>query len=345
MLELTLRQIGALYGLPTDLYRQARIPESIAYDLDVIALCRRRINRFQGDVHFALAVRLNIMGSVDVLLPNDDTWTPYAASGYRIGQLFSDARRDRFVDNKRINSQIKLSGWELAQFAARVLTQSINRPTLVVIEADVWRNERGEDGKIWPQLKNEHLYAKRDVLDFSHVRDHTCYRRDTAKLDNVLAIVRLRSGKETPQYITNRTVWHEDGPARDFIHLSGFYDETVPELLHYFSVARLPKTQRIQDTVTARGMYKLDHYIYGKGPRFDEYGANIPFKHQQMVEMVPFFIRPDFQTPEGQRSLCRVLHYLRCSPAWTMGNILLPYPFHLGLQLIEDYLCVLGILD
>jgi hypothetical protein len=157
VLEALLRQTGALYGLPAELYRQAGIPESIAHNLDVIALYRRQTNRFQGDVHFALAVRLNMTGSVDVLLPNDDTWIPYAASGYRIGQLFSDARRDRFMNNKRINSQIKLSGSELARFAACVLTQSTNRPTLVVIEADGWRNERGEDGKLWPQLKNEQL--------------------------------------------------------------------------------------------------------------------------------------------------------------------------------------------
>ncbi|MCF4966723.1 hypothetical protein CV014_06165 [Nostoc sp. CMAA1605] len=33
---------------------------------------------------------------------------------------------------------------------------------------------------------------------------------------------------------------------------------------------------------------------------------------------------------------------LRCSPAWSMGNIVLPYPMHLGQEVIEDHLCVLG---
>ena len=62
-----------------------------------------------------------------------------------------------------------------------------------------------------------------------------------------------------------------------------------------------------------------------------------------MVEMVPFFVRPDFQTEEALKALCRVPHYLRCSPAWSMGNIILPYPMHLGQELIEDHLCILGV--
>ena len=61
-----------------------------------------------------------------------------------------------------------------------------------------------------------------------------------------------------------------------------------------------------------------------------------------MVEMVPFFVHPDFQTEEGLKALCRVPHYLRSSPAWSMGNILLSYPMYLGEQLIEDQLCILG---
>lgn len=74
----------------------------------------------------------------------------------------------------------------------------------------------------------------------------------------------------------------------------------------------------------------------------DEYGVNIAFKHQQILEILPFFVHPDFQkTEESLKSLCRVPHYLRFSPAWFMGNIHSPYPMHLGKQLIKDHLCIL----
>ena len=42
------------------------------------------------------------------------------------------------------------------------------------------------------------------------------------------------------------------------------------------------------------------------------------------------------------KRLCRVPHYLRFSPAWSIGNLLLPYPMHLGEQLIDDQLCILN---
>lgn len=336
VLDVTLRQTGALYGSPVEIYKQAGLPVSTAPSLDVIALCRYQKN--QEDVHYAIAVRLGATGVVDVILPGSNQWIPYAQAGFTIGQTFSQARSDRFINKKRINSQIKLSGTQLAEFAAQVVTQTLERPTLVLIEADGWRNERGEgnDGKIWPQLKNEYLLAKCDILDFQHVPGHHCeYQRDDSELENLLAVIRLRTEDETPQYIPNRDFWSEDRLARSFMHLSGFCDNSVPELLHYFFVGHLPKTQKAQDTPTARELYMLDSHL-------DEYGANIAFKHQQIVEMVPFFVHPEFQADAGLRALCRVPHYLRSSPAWTMGNLVHPYPMHLGQQLIEDQLCILS---
>ncbi|MEH2229778.1 MAG: RNaseH domain-containing protein [Nostoc sp.] len=256
-----------------------------------------------------------------------------------VGKIFAEARRDRQENKKRLQSKIKLNGTELVQFVARVLTKHLDRPTIVLIEAEGWRNGRGEDndGKIWPQLQNENLLAKRNVLDFCHVPGNSCeYKRDNKQLQKLLAVIRIRTGKETPQYITNREAWNEDCPARDFQHLSGFYDKSAPELLHYFSIGRLPKTQKKQDEMPIPELYKL-------GFQEDKYGANIPFKHQQIVEMVPFFVHPDFQTEEALKALCRVPHYLRCSPAWSMGNIVLPYPMHLAQEIIEDHLCILGV--
>jgi hypothetical protein len=335
VLDVSLRQIGVLYGLPSEVYERAGITKEIAQNLDVIALCRRKSHLGQDNIHYALAVRLRATGAVDVLFPESQDWIPYPRAGIELGQIFSRARRDR-----NFLKTVQLKGIDLAKFAADVITQVGERPTIVSIEADVWRNERGEEngGQVWFQLKNENILAKRDVLDFQHVPGHSCiYTRDHSQLSNLLGIIRFRIGDETTQYITNRKAWNEKSPARDLIRLSGFYDNSIPELLHYFSIGRLPTTQKAQDTPTVRELYILDS-------QNEEYGANIAFKHQQMLEIVPFFVHPDFQkTEESLKSLCRVPHYLRFSPAWSMGNILFPYPMHLGKQLIEDHLCILGV--
>lgn len=131
------------------------------------------------------------------------------------------------------------------QFVSRVLTQKLEKPTIALIEAEGWRNERASDDKdrMWFQLKNDHLFAKRDILDFGHVAGHSCqYIREDEQLNNLLAVIRIRNGKETPQYITNRENWNEDSLAEDFINLCGFWDKSVPQLPHYFSVGRLPET-------------------------------------------------------------------------------------------------------
>ena len=280
---------------------------------------------------------------MDVLLPNRKEWIPYSLAGIEIGKLFSKARRG----DRKSPSQIQMKGGQLAKFAADVLTQRIEKLTIALIEADGWRNERSKDeaGTAWFQLKNEYLLEQRDVLNFQHVLGHSClYQRDNKKLNNLFGVIRLHSDRETPQYITNRKNWNEDSSARDFTKLSGFIDKTVPDLIHYFSVGRIPATQKKpQDSPVTRDFYKLDRHVAEKSYQKDEYAADIAFKHQQMVEMVPFFVRPDFQTIDAVSALCRVPHYLRTSPAWRTGNIHSPYPMHLGKQLLDDYLCILGI--
>ena len=153
----------------------------------------------------------------------------------------------------------------------------------------------------------------------------------------MLSVVRLRSQNETPQYVTNRTTWDENSTTSDFIKLSGFIDKTVPGLLHYFSVGRIPDTQKKkQNTTQARELYKNDRSS-------NVYGANIAYKHQQMLEILPFFVHPDFQTEDALKALCRVPHFLRNSPAFTRGNISHPFPMHLGMTVIEDFLCILDL--
>ena len=140
----------------------------------------------------------------------------------------------------------------------------------------------------------------------------------------------------------NRATWTDPTPTRDFAQSSGFCDTSVRDLFHYFSAGRLPDTQRNQNTARTYDIYMREKEP-ADDPRNDEYGANIAFKHPQLVELVPFFVRPDLAQDDVLRALCRVAHYLRLSPAWTMGNTVLPYPMHLGQQLIADQLPILGL--
>ena len=338
VLDLTLRQTGALYGLPSEIYQAAKISENIASKLDVVAFCRIKKNNFIGKTPFqyAIAVRLSATGTVDVLLPKHQKWLPYTKAGIEIGKLFHQARKK----DRDSAEQVQMKGGHLVKFVADTLVNHLENPTIALIEADVWRNERSKDGtnhQAWFQLQNKYLLKQQDILNFAHVLGHNCqYQRGDARLNNLLSVIRLRSGNETPQYVTDRNNWDDNSETKDFTQLSGFVDKTVPELLHYFSIGRIPSTQKEQNTPKARELSKIEH-------EGDIYAANIAYKHQQMIEMLPFFIRPDFRTEENIKALCRVPHYLRTSPAHTKGNIKQSYPMHLGISLIEDFLCILNL--
>ena len=343
VLDITLRQTGTLYGLPLEVYQAAKISDTIAKKLDVVAFCRIKKNNFIGKSPFqyAIAVRLSAR-KVEVLLPNHQTWIPYNKAGLVIGKLFHQVRKARNAQgsDRKILEQVQMKGGDLVKFVANTLVYRLENPTIALIEADVWRNERSKDGsnhQAWFQLKNEYLLEQRNILNFNHVLGHNCqYKREDNQLNNLLAVIRLRDGKETPQYVTSTNNWNEDSEIKDFTQLSGFIDRTVPKLLHYFSIGRIPSTQKDQNTPKARNLGKIEH----KG---DIYAANIAYKHQQMIEMLPFFVRNDFQTEENIKALCRVPHYLRTSPAYTKGNIKRPYPIYLGTNLIEDFLCILDL--
>ncbi len=329
--DLLVRQPGVLGGPPSDLYEKAGLSAPLAANLDVVALYRRQVQ--DPDVHYAVAVRLRANGDVDVLFPQEADWQPYATAGPRLGQFLM---KQRGVPATRSGAGPgrKLSPPELAQFAARVVAAPHERPTLVLIEAEVWRNA-GKEGHTWPQLKNEHLADQRDELDFRHVHGQTrAYLRTDPAVQNLLAVVRLRLHHETPQYLPEVT---DDTSARDFKNLSGFLDRRIPDLWHFFSIGQLADTQKIAaDKDAGQGLFKLD-----VRPGKDGAGAGVSFRHQQLVEMVPFFVRPDLQTEIGLPALCRVPHYLRTSPAWNTANTLHPFPMHLAKCLIDDYLCIL----
>ncbi len=335
-LDLLIRQPGVLAGPPSEAYarKKAGLPEALATSLDVVALYRHQ-HRDSG-LHYALAVRLRATGAVEVLFPQEQKWLPYADAGPHLGNFFADRRREHGAVNGQVIG-LEMSATQLGQFAARVVTTPHERPTLILIEADVWRNE-GANKKTWGQLKNHHLAAQRDCLDFTHLHGQGgYYDRNDEALTNLLGVVRLRMNHETPQYLPAVPAAQS---AQDFKPLSGFIDRSIPEVWHYFSVGRAATTQKTSGKTAERGLFKMDAGTDDIGN--STYGAGTAFRHQQVVEMVPFFVKPELQHEEGILALCRIPHYLRNSPAWSTANTLLPFPMHLAKCLIEDYICVLG---
>lgn len=341
ILDLVVRQPAVLLGEPGEVYARAGLPPELAGELDIVALYRRKVT--EPNLHYALAVRLAADGQVDVRLPGRDAWIPYLDAGPALGRVIAEGR-GQLYSNAR-SSRLNLSAAELADFAARIITESSERPTLIVLEADGWRNS-GINGSTWPQLKNDRLWREQDTLDFKHVPAVSkVLSRSDPRFDQLLGVVRLRRGLETPQYVTGRTSWHDHQDAPDLGALSGFYERAMSGVTHYYSVGRLPITQKDQNRPNTRILHKLDAWTNPKGvARYDVYGANFAYKHQQVVEMLPFFLDPRLDR-DGALTVCRALHYLRVSPAWNGGNINLPYPLHLAETLLADQLCIAGVQD
>lgn len=333
VLDLLVRQQGILYAPPREIYERAALldPET-ARQLDVIALCRVQRAKLPR-LNYVLAVRLRASGEVDVILPDEKQWAPYAISAHKLGIIYS-LNRVSFANDPTVSS-LRLGHQAMLNFAHEVLTKRLERPTLVVIEAEGWRNSRGWDDQkyCWTQLTNPSLSTYRDVLRFDAQRS---YKRAAPALDNLLGVVRLRMNDETPQYVTAQK-WNAEEPMRDIPHLTGYVDVQARELLHYFSVARLPKMQKKQNEPDVAEAFRSDI-------RVNPY-KDIAVKHAQLIEMVPFFVHPRYQSNEGQRQLCRCVHFLRNSPGFTSGDIVLPYPMHLGEKLIRDQLVIIGAND
>jgi len=331
VLDLLLRQQGILYAPPSEIYTNAaKLDDATANQLDVIAFCR--MQHQSPKLNYVLAVRLRAGGEVDVLLPHrDGEWLPYDVAAHSVGQFFADEYVGLWRSGQ---SPLRLDQGAMVRFAEKVLTERLERPTIAVIEAERWRNGRGEDDEkqCWTQLQNGNLSGTLNVLQFD---TRHSYERDAANLDLLLAVVRLRMNDETPQYIT-ADEWTVDDPMRDIPHLTGYVDPSVSTPLHYMSIAGLPDTQKDQ-----KGKRVVEAF---KGDAKDEQD-NLAYKHAQIVEMLPFFVHPRYQHDEGMRQLCRCIHFLRLSPGFTVGEIAVPYPMHLGETLIEDMLCIIGVED
>ncbi|MDX2162941.1 MAG: DUF3962 domain-containing protein [bacterium] len=326
--DLVVRQQAILYAPPTDLYLLAGVDRALADKLDVIAFCRLE-KKGKTNLHYALAVRLRADGAVHVMLPDGDTWLAYGDAMHQVGHLFSKHRFKRLRGASV--SSLNLESADLREFAQRVFTThlDLNHLTLAVIEAAAWRNAGGYDESKhgWGQLKNENLASQLDHLRFTRLE---AIARSASEITHLLGVIRLRKDDETPQYIT--ADHFASTPMRDMPHAAGYVDETISSPFHYFSAAALPNFQKEQANKKYMGIFK--------GDVRDDSRGEFPFKHPQLIEMVPFFVRDDFRHDEGLRQLCRCVHLLRHSPSFAMGDLLLPYPMHLGQTLLNDQLCI-----
>jgi hypothetical protein len=308
--DLVYRQTGLAYDRPVDLYIKAGLPQEQAERLHVIALYK--VRKYTPKMDYPIAVRLCPDGTYQALLPhNPHQWLPLLEARKVSGELFMRGKE----------KDIRLLPDAQARFAAQIFTETRNEPTLVLLEAQDWRNH-----DVLPQFAHSKASLK-DQLDLAHVKTfgHIYSRKDLP----YLRIIRLRtigSSGETPQYFTVLEDEEEEMKEdKDLSHLTGFIDtQTESEFFHYLSIGRLPTTAAREQRGKA-GFYKTDE------------GGGIAFRHQTIVEFVPFFL----QAEDDPQVWCHIPHFMRISPAWDGGNIVLPYPMHLAERMIDDQLCIL----
>ncbi len=310
--DLLLRQLHVLYDLPQALYAHAGLSEDNASNLTVVGLYRYRAS-IPNQVDYPLAVEFRPDGTVMVILPdaegNPQEPMPYVEAGIQIGRVFAQPMNK---ENKRqVNYYPRDNDPRLTRFAEAVLTRVRQKPTLILMEADGWRSHG-----VLP-IGNEVLQHNRlQINNRTYAPESLPYVR----------MVRVRDAGnlgETPQYAaTNNTTWNELDAAELFDMMIGVIDtHTTSDLPHYFSIGRQLAAAKNDD-----------HTLYS----FDE-GGDVAYKHQQAVEMVPFFTQPADEDPYVY---CRIAHLLRSTSAWEGGNIVLAFPLHLARTLVKDQLDV-----
>ena len=332
LLDLLLRGTGAVYGPPAEMYETvAELSHIQASTLDVVAfahvLTETRLSS-KGSIVTVIAVRLRADGCVDVLAPGFADWMPYPQASRQLGLVFASARSALRNDKTTPDlTRLRMKNEAVMRFVMDVLRTRLTAPTVAVIEADWWRSSVGNPGR-WPQLGNKRLFTQRDKLDFHEIPGGQVFTRQDRQFDNLLAVVRLRKGDETPQYTIGTDTWDAALQTDDLAHLSGYIDNTVTEPFHYFSIAGKSGLQRAQFSKAYRDRYKLD------------LKSDLAYKHAQLVELLPFFVHVDFDDRVNLTRLCRCVHFLRIAPGFTKGNILQPYPMHLASSLLDDLLCI-----
>jgi RNase H domain-containing protein len=164
----------------------------------------------------------------------------------------------------------------------------------------------------------------KNQLNLAHVKtfEHLYTRKDLPNL-RIIRVCTIGSG-ETPQYFAVREEEDELKEGKDLKQLTGFVDpQAASEFFHYLSVGSRPTTAAKEQQVKT-GFYKTDE------------GGGIAFKHQTIVEFVPFFL----QAEDDPQAWCHIPHFMRISSGWDGGNIVFPYPMHLAKCMIDDQLCI-----
>ena len=186
----------------------------------------------------------------------------------------------------------------LVRFLSSILNRKRDQPTLMLLEADSWRQE-GISLTSNTYMRKNQLKLGTETLGLSDTPHLSLLRvRDSGALN------------ETPQYVDTNAWDHKEFDQDD--RTVGVVDHNEGEFFRYFSIGR----QLTQDNT----LYAFDD------------GGDKAFRHQQAIEFIPFW----GVEPTDEIVFCRIAHLLRSTPAWTGGTITLPYPLHLAKKLIDD---------
>lgn len=300
--DLLIRQVGAVYGDVREIYRLAGLPVEIADRLTVIGLYRRRTN---GDtaIDFSLAVRLRPDGHAEMCW-SGVSWQPYYQASLALGNHFRLNRSNGY----KSDSKLKLPPAATQSFIEQI-TLGIDGPTLILAEAHDFRSA-------WPYLQNPNLRYNQLVLPNGQSYTPT----DVPDL----RFIRLRSAEseETPQYIR---VSDDDDAQEARARASG--DGVYPT--ERFGMGQIYHSANKMSAMTRR---QSDGAL-----KTELWGGRTSFKHQRILECIPFFMQPD----DDPDIWARLTHYLRMAPAWDEGSPVLPLPSHLAVNALADVLLLL----
>lgn len=294
-----IRQTGLVYGSLPELYQYAGLDSVRANELIVVALYRFR-QKSSTKVDLPFAIELYPNGRVLVVLPNDDgipdSPIPYIEASIELGKRFSRPMKTHW---RNVNFHADQHDARLMTFAHAVITKARQVQSLVLMEADGWRQS-------YLKITTNSSIAK-DVADLAGSK----YTPTNLPLT---ALIRLRDAgtlNETPQFIAgDNPSWSGDEVLMDSEGMLGAIDRRGG-LTHFYSVAR--------QSATATEDQDNEAYTFGDG-------GDTAFRHQKIIELLPWFAANE----DDRVRFSRIAHFLRFTPAWNRGNTVQPWPMHLA---------------
>ena len=213
-----------------------------------------------------------------------------------------------FIKSRRKTS-FTIDSARVFGFIQGILAEHRELPTLILLDASKLRY-------VWKNLKVDDLTKGKLMFGGDSY--------ESISFPNMNVVwIRQHGEDETPQYVaTSEYSWHDADDVDRIAHTSLFADSDAHSNFQpYFSVGRLDNNKKADQKAMRR-----------------EDGEEMNFRNQQMLEMVPVM------GYDAEASVV-VAHLLRSSPAWSIGNTVLPYPIHLANKMIEDMLPLLGVED